>query len=214
MDWNSNITTIARETIKILGLLYVEPQSVIVFDIDETVINLDGTPIDQMMVVYNYSKMIGLKPIFITGREHNDATVTFTQKQLEFIGATGYESIFFRPAQEMNQFLYKSNARKEIIRRGNTVVMSIGDMPWDIGKHGGIGILVPKKSDYGKGIRRIFPTVEHTPVSVDRTLASTTSSDDSDETVTTSTSASESSVVGDQSKVIESSLKNSYDRFK
>jgi len=37
---------------------------------------------------------------------------------------------------------YKKQARKQIIDYGYTPLMSIGDMYWDIGEYGGIGIIV------------------------------------------------------------------------
>jgi hypothetical protein len=53
-----------------------------------------------------------------------------------------YKFLVLKPANEHNIREYKINARKQILDMGYTPLMSIGDMHWDVGKYGGIGIIV------------------------------------------------------------------------
>ena len=52
--------------------------------------------------------------------------------------------MYFLPPESssraQDQADYKLTARKNLHEMGYTVVMSVGDMPWDIGAYGGVGI--------------------------------------------------------------------------
>lgn len=115
--------------------------SVVVFDIDDTIINTKTWKvIDPIYDFYYYIQTLKIIPIFITARP-----ITFwkeTMKQLDSLNIRNYESIYFRNPTESNLWAYKENARKNIVDRGFNVIMSIGDKEWDIGEFGGIGILI------------------------------------------------------------------------
>lgn len=127
----------------ILNTITLPDNPTVVFDIDDTLININGECIDQIINFYNYVKSLGIIVIIITNRSGDTQTINFTIKQLNQSGITGHKSIYFRSINSINPYKYKKLARKNILDRGMNIIMSIGDMPWDIGEYGGIGIIVP-----------------------------------------------------------------------
>jgi hypothetical protein len=119
------------------------PNSVIVYDIDNTLIHDSGYPITPIIDTYLYAKARGFKPVIMTARPGTPENIERTKKQLQFYGISDYLCMYFRPVDKLDPYRYKLLARENIHDRGYKVVMSIGDMPWDMGAYGGIGIQVP-----------------------------------------------------------------------
>ncbi len=130
-------------------LFYPTPKSIgaIIFDIDDTLlIPQTGQPIPETVFFYNLIRSIGFTPVIITARPGFEENVYRTIQDLKSIGVTGFEYIFFMPPGMQDIYSYKLNARKEVydIYKGN-IIMSIGDMEWDIGEYGGYGVVLRKK---------------------------------------------------------------------
>ena len=124
----------------ILENIEFRPNQAVVFDIDDTLISSkNGQPVTNICNLYNYCRQKGYGMYIITARAGTPYGVKYTMQQLQQCGITGYKKLFFRPPLDMNVPLYKKNARKSI---PETVVMSVGDQPWDIGEYGGIGLIV------------------------------------------------------------------------
>lgn len=112
----------------------------VVFDIDDTLIDSQTHRImPKIFALYRYCINRGYSVYIITARVKDG--FNYTINQLENAGITGYKSIAFRPPHDFNVTRYKLNARRSI---PETVVMSVGDQPWDIGQFGGIGLIVQK----------------------------------------------------------------------
>ena len=127
--------------------------SVIIFDIDETLINNNGEKIDEIINFFNYIKYNNFIPIIITARPNNNKSILYTENQLKKFNITGYKYIYFMP-KGYNVENYKKIARKDIIQKGYKIEMSIGDKYWDIGKYSNLGVLV--KSEKNKIKIKIF----------------------------------------------------------
>tara|TARA_Y100001970_G_C14000440_1_gene733067 strand:- start:57 stop:449 length:393 start_codon:yes stop_codon:yes gene_type:complete len=116
------------------------PTQAVVFDIDDTLIHSrTHTPIPSINRLYKYCRARGYHIYIITARPYTLQNARFTAQELHHHGYWGYKKIFFRHPKEMRVALYKQNARKSI---PETIVMSIGDQPGDMGAYGGVGILV------------------------------------------------------------------------
>jgi predicted secreted acid phosphatase len=127
-----------------LNYITLPKNPVIVFDIDNTLIDSCGKSIIPIVNLFNYAKSIGITPVIITNRTGDKKTIDFTQNQLRDYGIDGYRFLFFRkPTLPNNPFRYKEKARLKLYLSNMTVIMSIGDHEWDIGKYGGIGFLLP-----------------------------------------------------------------------
>lgn len=118
---------------------------VVIFDIDDTLINsMTGKPNTHIIEIYNYVKSVGIKPILITARSNSPETIKYTYEQLSAYNISIHNFIYFRPENEFNIAKYKREARKDVKNRGMNAIMSIGDMDWDLGDYGGIGIKIEK----------------------------------------------------------------------
>jgi predicted secreted acid phosphatase len=136
--------TFSSAILKAIDNINFQPNSIIVYDIDDTLI--DSTyrkPIQDIVHTYKYAKKKGIKTSIITARRDLEDNIQYTVKELESHGITDFSSIYFLPKNKRDQAKYKLLARKNLHDRGYRVVMSIGDAPWDIGEYGGIGFTVP-----------------------------------------------------------------------
>ena len=125
---------------EILENIPFSPHQAIVFDIDDTLINsITNKLIPYVFSIYQHCRSKGYAIYIITARPRTQYSIQLTLQQLQYLGITGYRNIAFRPPSELNVYRYKLNARKAI---KETVIMSVGDQPWDIGLYGGYGILI------------------------------------------------------------------------
>lgn len=113
----------------------------VVFDIDGTLLNED-TPIRPVIQLYNICKELGYHVFIITARDSSG--INETVEQLDNIKVDDYTSIYFRIPTFWNMDKFKESCRKSITDKGYNIVMSIGDMEWDIGRYGGYGVLLPQ----------------------------------------------------------------------
>lgn len=125
-----------------LSSLALPSNSVVVFDIDSTLIDERGARIESVCRFYDNVLESGLIPMIITSRVSRDNVVEETEFQLYINNILDYECIYFRDPKEKDIKSYKVNSRRNIWERGYKVIMSIGDQPWDIGEYGGIGVLL------------------------------------------------------------------------
>ena len=113
---------------------------VIIFDIDDTIYDVsNNTIITPIFELYQYAIENGIYIVFITAREGNPSTIKFTEDQLKSYEIQ-YDLLYLRPPSIKNIYLYKKYARRNVVESGYTPLLSIGDMKWDIGEYGGIGI--------------------------------------------------------------------------
>ena len=113
---------------------------VIIFDIDDTIYDVsNNTIITPIFELYQYAIKNGIYIVFITAREGNPSTIKFTEDQLKSYEIQ-YDLLYLRPPSIKDIYLYKKYARRNVVESGYTPLLSIGDMKWDIGEYGGIGI--------------------------------------------------------------------------
>ena len=118
---------------------------IVFFDIDDTLLRSYNTsqPIVPVVNFYKYLVNNGYNTAIITARPNFEQNVKYTIDDLKNIGIENdYKFLVLKPLNEHNIVEYKINARKQILDNGYTPLMSIGDMYWDVGKYGGIGIIV------------------------------------------------------------------------
>lgn len=132
--------SILKKVINILNNIILPKNPCIILDIDDTIINSLTNEVNiDVMNVYNLAVSRNIKVFIITAR--NFYGLSYTYKQLHDIGITD-TPIYFMDIYERNIPEYKKNRRKLIKDLGYNCIISIGDMSWDIGEYGGIGILV------------------------------------------------------------------------
>jgi hypothetical protein len=127
-----------------INKMYRSPNEIVVFDIDYTLINGQGLPINQMIALYKIILQKGINIAIITARTGSPHNVEKTKEELSRYGINNYKYLYFLPEGQNDPWIYKYNARKQLHDHGWNVITSIGDEPWDIGQYGGVGFIVPK----------------------------------------------------------------------
>ena len=135
---------VVRKVFEKLDQIQIPSNAAIVFDIDHTLIDLTGKPIDPVVYLFHHVKQRGISPVIITAREGTEENIAFTQEQLSSLGITGQTFMYFLAPGKTDPWRFKWIARKNVHERGLNVIMSIGDEPWDIGEYGGDGFQLPK----------------------------------------------------------------------
>ena len=117
---------------------------IVFFDIDDTLLDpYTNVPIVPVLEFYKYLVTHGYNTAIITARVQTEINYKYTVNDLESIGIKNdYKFLVLKPPGVHDVKEYKKTARKKIVEHGFNPLMSIGDMRWDTGEYGGIGIIV------------------------------------------------------------------------
>jgi hypothetical protein len=137
-----NVNLVAGAIVNTINNLRIRSNSVIIYDIDRTLLHDNGKPIVPIVWTYNYALCKGLRPVIITAREGSQENIEKTKTQLYDSGIRGYKNMYFRPREIQDVAKYKYLARKDIFEKGDEALISVGDMDWDIGLYGGFGFKI------------------------------------------------------------------------
>jgi len=124
---------------------------IVFFDIDDTLLQPynNNKPIKHVVNFYNYLVKYGYNVAIITARPDFEQNLQHTLDDLKSIGiVNNYKFLMLRPSNEIDIKLFKIKARKQILDKGYTSLMSIGDNYWDMGQYGGIGIIVLPEEEF------------------------------------------------------------------
>lgn len=127
----------------------------VILDIDGTIIDHYFKPIIPVCNFYKYCMNRGLNLIIITARPGYTDNISGTINMLLKMGLP-HKTIYFMKLGTNNQPSFKLHARQDVRKNGLNAVMSIGDNPWDIGKDGGLGVILNQKND-SEIFYNIFP---------------------------------------------------------
>ena len=100
----------------------ISEKDAVMFDIDDTLIFINGQANLPIINLLKYAMNLGYKIIIITARPANAITMTFTKWQLRKYGIP-YHSIIITPAQN------KGNIK---VKTGLNYILSVGDQPTDL----------------------------------------------------------------------------------
>ena len=115
--------TIAKELgVKCVSQRNIQDSDAVMFDIDETLIHVDGSPIDEMISLFKLCKALGYKTIIITARPNHAVYQHETVLQLSSLGIFPSE-VYYVPAHLKTQV-------KE--QTGYNYVLSVGDLTTDL----------------------------------------------------------------------------------
>ena len=141
----------------------------VVFDIDNTLIDTEHNPIDAVIQVYTFAQSIGLLCAIVTARpetiENRDVTIAMLHKH----GISGWESLYMMPSRYTisaeGVSIYKREARDDIESR-HRILANIGDMWHDIVRIplcGALRVLDPLRDN---ACAVLFPVMSHGEVAV------------------------------------------------
>jgi hydroxymethylpyrimidine pyrophosphatase-like HAD family hydrolase len=100
----------------------ISEKDAVMFDIDDTLIFINGQANLPIINLLKYAMNLGYKIIIITARPANAITMTFTKWQLRKYGIP-YHSLIITPAQN------KGNIK---VKTGLNYILSVGDQPTDL----------------------------------------------------------------------------------
>ena len=137
-----HLENLSSGIIKLIDQTPFNEKNTIIYDIDDTLIDIEGVPIIPIINSYKYAIKKGIKPIIITARVGTKENIENTLKELKEYGIDKYILIYFLQVNKFDNWKYKFLARKNVFEKGYNIVGSVGDMPWDIGHYGGIGFKI------------------------------------------------------------------------
>lgn len=119
-----------------------------VFDIDETLFFNGKQPNEPVIDFYRLISKLGIPIYIITARLDDQVTIDYTVNSLKELDLK-YEGIFFRSSYENDVYRYKNNTREYLCRTlGKTILVSVGDMLWDVNTFTHIPVLLPNHNFY------------------------------------------------------------------
>ena len=114
---------------------YIGARGVVVFDIDDTLIDDEGAPIESVLRIYTMAKTLGLHCAIVTARPETIENRQYTIESLKKIGVIDWESLYMMPeSREVTVdsiSSYKREARDDIETR-HRIIANIGDMWHDL----------------------------------------------------------------------------------
>ena len=128
-----------------------------VFDVDDTLFFNGGKiPNEPVIDFYRLISKIGIPIYIITARLDDQVTIDYTVNSLKELDLK-YEGIFFRSQYENDVYRFKNNTREYLCRTlGKTIIVSVGDMIWDVNTFTHIPVLLPNHNYYINYIYNMF----------------------------------------------------------
>ncbi|MFZ4599756.1 MAG: HAD hydrolase family protein [Terrimicrobiaceae bacterium] len=115
--------TIAKELgVKCVSQRIVQDDDAVMFDIDETLIHVDGSPIEEMISLFKLCKVLGYKTIIITARPDFAVIQCQTVLQLSSLGIFPTHTYHVPPQ-------FKTQVKEQ---SGYNYVLSVGDLYTDL----------------------------------------------------------------------------------
>lgn len=143
--WNKKLKETSQYAIQKLNSKKLPLKPAIIFDIDNTLIDEKNYLLQPISCIYHYAQMLNIQVFTITERFAEEIIIFNTISLMKSYGLQN-SFYYFRKYSSKNIWSFKFNSRKDIVKRGYNIIMSVGDSNWDIcGKYVGIPIRVPKK---------------------------------------------------------------------
>lgn len=166
-QYEKELIEIITEAKEKFSFIEVQPNSAVVFDIDETALDnyeaikkigfgyekkywdewleeAKAPAIPQVKDLYDFLVKKGFKIIFITGKKDYQYNAAF--KNLKWVGYAEFDTLITRSKDEykIKSVQYKSKKRKELAEKGYKIVGCVGDQLTDCqGENCGIVIKLP-----------------------------------------------------------------------
>ena len=115
-----------------------------VFDVDDTVLLADGAPCMAGMELYETCRRHRIPVYFVTAREEEPETRTWTKRQLRAVGAGSYAGLIMQPATASARTRvfsgtssFKTRTRADLATRtGCAIILNVGDQWTDVVEFG------------------------------------------------------------------------------
>ena len=131
-EWNTELTKIALYNIIILQAMTYTENAIIIFNIDNTLLDSTGKRMNPIITLYDYAKLLNIKIAIITRRLGTPENIEKTEKQLYKRCILNYNYIYFLKPLDVNFEEFKNNVIKDIKRKGHKIIMIIGYMEFNV----------------------------------------------------------------------------------
>lgn len=120
-----------ENVLKTIQTMKVEPNTALIFDIDNTLIDELNRLIMPIFNIYKTAINRNIKIIIITSRPGTPINIRETTKQLKSHGISKFEAIYFLKPGKTDVPLMKFRARKNVFDKDFKVIYSFGDQDHD-----------------------------------------------------------------------------------
>lgn len=124
MKWSNAV----KEILPKLDIRVENPA--VVFDIDGTLISINGRRIEEVYNLYLYCKQKGYSIFIITARPDIVSIRKLTEIQLQNCNIS-YKQLFMKPALFLDNGFFKSEIRRSIEKSGYKIILNVGDLNSD-----------------------------------------------------------------------------------
>jgi hypothetical protein len=132
-----------NEGINIINSINQDPKKYVAFfDIDSTLVDINGLLIEPVFFLYKKTIEKGITVVIITARPGFTQNLEWTKEQLYNLGIRNYSLLVAKPPQIEDIYQYKLFARRMVVEKGYIPLFTIGDMDFDMGKYGGTELLI------------------------------------------------------------------------
>ena len=101
---------------------------IVIFDIDNTLIDSNGFRINPVITLFDFIKLINIPIAIITTRIGTPENIKKTQTELYNKCILDYKYIYFLKPLDYNILEFKNNSRQDLIKKGYNIIMTIGDL--------------------------------------------------------------------------------------
>jgi hydroxymethylpyrimidine pyrophosphatase-like HAD family hydrolase len=125
------VESISSKSIEILkNIKELPPYPVIVFNIDNTLLDKKREPLIPVLNMYYYILSLNINIIIVTTRPATDKCMENTNNELLSYNIDNFKCIYYRKEDRSNLKRYKINSLKNIVKRGYNIIMNIDNMDY------------------------------------------------------------------------------------
>ena len=124
----NQLNKIARDTISIIQNIRHKKNDIIIFDIDNTLLDSNGFRINPIIALFDFVKLMNIPIAIITNRIGTPENIKKTQTQLYNKCILDYRYIYFLKPLDYNISEFKTNCYQDIIKKGYDIIISVGDL--------------------------------------------------------------------------------------
>ena len=126
--WIYELNKIVRTNISIIQKMKHKNNEIVIFDIDNTLIDSNGFRINPVITLFDFIKLINIPIAIITTRIGTPENIKKTQTELYNKCILDYKYIYFLKPLDYNILEFKNNSRQDLINKGYNIIMTIGDL--------------------------------------------------------------------------------------
>lgn len=127
-EWVNELNKIVRTNISIIQSMKYRNNDIVIFDIDNTLLDSNGFRINPVITLFDFIKLMNVPIAIITSRIGTPENIKKTQKELYNNCILDYKYIYFLKPLDYNILEFKNNSQQDIVKKGYNIIMTVGDL--------------------------------------------------------------------------------------